>query len=144
MWRNAHLRHCMGYNTGFYKMCDVFLLKEIARSNEDSENNLTFALFMNFEFHSYTILFSSRWMKTFGTCWERLQKALIELSCSAWRRSNLEKKTMPLESQISSLSKYQLDIFSIFSYKHKNIQIQNIFRCNKTTSLGNELDLVFN
>ena len=29
----------------FYKMFEVFRLKEIARSNEDSENNLTFALF---------------------------------------------------------------------------------------------------
>ena len=65
-------------------------------------------------------------MKTFGTCWERLQKALIELSCSAWRRSNLEKKTMPLESQISSSIKYQLDIFSMCSYQHTPVQIQNI------------------
>ena len=135
MWRNAHLRHCMGYNTGFYKMFEVFCLKEIARSNEDSENNLTFALF--FGFHSYTILFSWRWMKTFGTCWERLQKALIELSCSAWRRSNLEKKTMPLESQISSSIKYQLYIFSMCSYQHTPVQI---FRGEKTTSLWNELD----
>ena len=144
MWRNAHLRHCMGYNTGFYKMYKVFLLKKIARSNEDSENNLTFALFMKFRVSLLYNTFSWRWMKTFGTCGWGLQKALIELSCSAWRRSNLEKKTMPLESQISSFSKYQLDIFSMCSYKHKNIQIQNIFRCNKTTSLENELDLVFN
>ena len=63
----------MGYNTGFYKMCEVFLLKEIARSNKDAENNLTFALFrVSFLYNTFFLEMN----ENIGYVWIKITKSL--------------------------------------------------------------------